>query len=1087
MSAPSREQLLSEFLELCERGTPQDVGPLIEAHPWARESIEEWRKAFELGRNSATLVVNAQRTRRPSGSAAPDPALGVVARIAARTRPSERYRIEGELARGGMGSIQRVWDEDLRRELALKRALPPEPGGAAESFDSRKRTRLSRFIEEARVTGQLAHPGIVPVHELGVDAEGRAYFTMKLVQGATLEEVFDRARAGDATWSRTRVLDVLLRVCEAMAYAHSKGVIHRDLKPANVMVGAFGEVHVMDWGLARVLNSEGEDAARGEPTRDDADEPRDAPHGPASEDSSSRTLEGDVLGTLAYMSPEQARGKLSEIGPATDVYALGAMLYELLAGYAPHKPPGERADAAELWRRVRSGKVEPLPEKAAPPELAAICERALEADWRRRYGDMSALAEDLRAYLEGRVVQAYRTGAWAEARKWMQRNRALASALAAGLLAVFVGLVVAVMLRREADQNALAAQASAERAEELARLADERRAQAEAAQALAQEQKLAAERAAEETQLVADFQTRILSELSLADFGRELIAGVREELRRAERSRPASAPSREALEQALAGVNASNVAQRVLEAQLFEPAVRSIDATYADRPRLAGLLYAPVAEVLRELALYESGERCARAAWEAKREALGAQHRDTLAALANLALHLRGLERHAEAEPLLREAIAGIEQLTDGEEVVLPTLQSNLALLVGARGELDEAEALLRAALVRQRELRGEQDSSTNSTKYNLGELLQRRGRLNEAEPLLREALQFARSNDGERALSTLTMWNTTALAVRAVGKLDEALELAREGYELARAELGDAHPLTATFADTLGLVHARAGRHAEAEPLFRTALAGLTATHGDEHAYVRLAKHHLATTLRALGRRAEAEPLARETYAGLVKTVGAAHRDSALAGNLLATLYFEQGRLDEAERLWSELAEGQRTLAGAGTAELATVLGNLGSLLRSKSEFARAEALYRELVELRRRLNGDSALETLDAQHNLGGCLRRSGQPQAALEHYRAALAGRVATLGREHELSLYSRTGLALTLQLVSEVDEAQALLLEVLETLRKTPGRLPDLAREAASALRDIYRARHEREPAAGFDARAAELERDWLDKR
>jgi len=1087
MSAPSREQLLSEFLKLCERGTPQDVGPLIEAHPWARESFEEWRKAFELGRDSATLVIDSQRARRPSVPASPDPALSVVARIAARERPSDRYRIEGELARGGMGSIQRVWDEDLRRELALKRALPPEPGGAAESFDSRKRTRLSRFIEEARVTGQLAHPGIVPVHELGVDAEGRAYFTMKLVQGATLEEVFDRARAGDATWSRTRVLDVLLRVCEAMAYAHSKGVIHRDLKPANVMVGAFGEVHVMDWGLARVLSSEGEDVARGETTRDDADEQREAPHGPASEDSSTRTLEGDVLGTLAYMSPEQARGKLSEIGPATDVYALGAMLYELLAGYAPHKPPGERADAAELWRRVRSGKVEPLPEKAAPPELAAICEHALEADWHRRYRDMSALAEDLRAYLEGRVVQAYRTGAWAEARKWTQRNRALASALAAGLMAVFVGLVVAVVLRREADENARAAQASATRAEDLARLADERRAQAEAAQALAQEQKLAAERAAEETQLVADFQTRILSELSLADFGRELLAGVREELRRSEASRPASAPSREALEHALASVNASNVAQRVLEAQLFEPAVRSIDATYADRPRLAGLLYAPVAEVLRELALYESGERCARAAYQAKREALGAQHRETLAALANLALHLRGLERRAEAEPLLREAIAGIEQLSEVERVVLPTLQSNLALLVGARGEPDEAEALLRAALARQRELLGEQDPATNSTKYNLGELLQRLGRLNEAEPLLREALRATRANDGDGALSTLTMWNTTALVVRALGKLDEALELAREGYEQSRAELGDAHPLTATFADTLGLVHSRAGRHAEAEPLFRSALAGLAAAHGEDHAYVRQVKHHLATSLRALGRRAEAEPLARASYEGLERTVGSAHRDSALAGNLLATLWFELGRLDEAQELWTKLAQGQRASAGGGTPELATVLGNLGALLRSKSDFASAEPVHRELLTLRRALNGERAPETLEAQHNLGGCLRRTGRPEEALEHYRAALAGRVERLGREHDLSLYSQAGLALTLRLLRQDEEAQVLLLELLETLRKTPGRLPELAREAASALRDVYRARHEREPSAGFDARAAELEREWLGER
>ncbi len=1082
MSTPSREQLLGEFLALCERGASQDVRALIEAHPWARASFEEWRRIFELGRLSTTLVVDGQRARSVNGPTPPDPALGVVERIAARARPSERYRIEDELARGGMGSIHRIWDEDLRRELALKRALPSEPDGAAESFDSRKRTRLSRFIDEARVTGQLAHPGIVPVHELGVDAEGRAYFTMKLVQGLTLEEVLARVRSGDETWSRARVLDLLLRVCEAMAYAHSKGVIHRDLKPANVMVGAFGEVHVMDWGLARVLSSESEDSAHA-----DAGELRSAVSESGLEDSASHTLDGDVLGTLAYMSPEQARGSLSEIGPATDVFALGAILFELLAGHAPHKPPGERVDVAELWRRVRAGRTAPLPHKAAPPELAAICECALQPDWRRRYPDMSALASDLRAYLEGRVVQAYRTGAWAEARKWTQRNRALASALVAGLLAVVVGLVAAVVLRREADANARSAQASALRAEQLARLADERRAQAEESQATAHEQRLAAQRAAEETQLVADFQTRILAELSLADFGVKLIEGVNDELRRTALTQPAFAPSLEAVEQALGQVNATNVAQRVLEARLFGPAVRSIEANYADRPRLAGLLYTPIAEVLRELAMYESGERCARAALEAKRAALGAEHRETLAAMANLALHLRGLQRRAEAEPLLREAIEGIERLSDEERVVTPTLLSNLALLLDARGAHDEAEALLRDALARQRATLGDLHPSTNATKYNLGELLQRRGRLAEAEPLLREALEFARSHDGDRAVSTLTMWNTAALLLRALGRLEEAAVLARDGWELARVEHGDAHPVTAALADTYGLVLARSGRHAEAEPLLRSALAGLASAHGDEHLNVTQAKHHLATTLRALGRRTDAEPFARESYESLARDFGLAHRDSALAGNLLATLWFELERRDDAEQLWSELAQGQRASAGGDTPELATVLGNLGALLRSKGDFAQAAPLYRELAPLRRKLNGDRHANTLEALHNLGGCLRRTGHAEEALEHYRAALAGRVELFGREHDASLYSQTGLGLTLLLLRREEEAQALLLEVLETLRKSPGRLPDLARDGASALRDLYRARHELEPSAGFDARAAELEREWLPGR
>jgi serine/threonine protein kinase len=135
-------------------------------------------------------------------------------------------------------------DEDLRRHLAMKVMLDEQEGAAS---------RLSRFLEEAQVTGQLDHPGIVPVHELGIDARGRVFFTMKLVKGKTLEHVFEAVRHGDDGWSVTRALSVVLRVCEAMAFAHEKGVIHRDLKPANIMVGRFGETYVMDWGLARVL------------------------------------------------------------------------------------------------------------------------------------------------------------------------------------------------------------------------------------------------------------------------------------------------------------------------------------------------------------------------------------------------------------------------------------------------------------------------------------------------------------------------------------------------------------------------------------------------------------------------------------------------------------------------------------------------------------------------------------------------------------------------------------------------------------------------------------------------------------------
>ena len=172
-----------------------------------------------------------------------------------------------------MGTILRVWDGDLRRNLAMKvmhgrgvgSSSPGEGAGGAVDQE-----RLGRFLEEAQITGQLDHPGVVPVHDLGIDSKGRCYFTMRFVRGRELKEVFDLAREHKEGWTRTKVLGAILKVCEAMAYAHSKGVVHRDLKPANVMVGRFGETYVMDWGLARVLGRHDSHDLRLKPQPQDA-------------------------------------------------------------------------------------------------------------------------------------------------------------------------------------------------------------------------------------------------------------------------------------------------------------------------------------------------------------------------------------------------------------------------------------------------------------------------------------------------------------------------------------------------------------------------------------------------------------------------------------------------------------------------------------------------------------------------------------------------------------------------------------------------------------------------------------------------
>jgi hypothetical protein len=395
-------QLFEDLAVELEEGQG-DPEAFFAAHPDSEPELRllyrGWLRVDVLFRDLASADSLVGAVRQEFGSEVEEKRLdAVLARLAVRGF-GERYEVGDELGSGGMGVVRRVTDRVLGRELAMKVIQPVEP---------RRRARLlRRFLEEAEVIGRLEHPGIVPIHELGLDSQGQVYFTMPLVRGRTLQEILKLASEGREGWTLTRVLEVLLRAVDAVAYAHSRGVLHRDLKPANVMVGRFGEVYVMDWGLARSLG--------GAETSSES-----APH----ERSGPLTLEGEVLGTPAYMAPEQALGRSEDLDERCDVYAFGAILYEALAGVRPY---GEcsSAEALERLGQAAPAAVEKLT-SGASEELCAIVQRAMAREREKRYPSVAMLAGDLRAYLEGRVVQAHRTGPWVEAKKWVQRNRRLA-------------------------------------------------------------------------------------------------------------------------------------------------------------------------------------------------------------------------------------------------------------------------------------------------------------------------------------------------------------------------------------------------------------------------------------------------------------------------------------------------------------------------------------------------------------------------------------------------------------------------------------------------------------------------------------
>ena len=290
--------------------------------------------------------------------------------------PTLRFEDAGEIARGGMSSVRRVFDKLILREVAMK-VLDP-----TRSFDE-----LAHFVEEAQITGQLDHPNIVPVHDIEMDEQGLpTRFTMKLVRGQTLETLA-RERGGIAPPAAERseeLLQVFLRVCDAVAFAHSRGVIHRDLKPSNVMVGTHGQVYVMDWGIA-ILR----DAAR---LADSSALPRIQHSG----DTVPETA-GSLTGTPSFMAPEQALGNVQEIDERTDVYGLGGILYYLLTLHPPHD--GE--DAEDSLRLARAGSVPRPDDCALPPALCGIAMRALSERPADRHASVIELKRDVEAFLRG--------------------------------------------------------------------------------------------------------------------------------------------------------------------------------------------------------------------------------------------------------------------------------------------------------------------------------------------------------------------------------------------------------------------------------------------------------------------------------------------------------------------------------------------------------------------------------------------------------------------------------------------------------------------------------------------------------------
>jgi serine/threonine protein kinase/tetratricopeptide (TPR) repeat protein len=508
-----------------------------------------------------------------------------------------RFRVLRPHARGALGEVFVAHDEELHREVALKQI---------QSHHADNPVSRSRFVLEAEITGGLEHPGIVPVYGLGTYADGRPFYAMRFIRGDSLKgaiEHFHRADAGPETAERSLALRQLLRrfvdVCNAVEYAHSRGVLHRDLKPGNVMLGPYGETLVVDWGLAKAVGKPEGTIASHEPTLR-----------PSGTGSSDPTQMGQALGTPQYMPPEQAAGQLSQLGPASDVYSLGATLYSLLTGKAPFAG----AAAGEILQKVSKGdfsrprQVKP----AVPAPLEAICLKAMALRPEDRYPSPRELADEIEHWLADEPVRAYPEPLRARTRRWIGRHRTLATAAAASMVVALVALTGGLGLLTAANAREQRERERAEQAEQTAKL--------EEAEARTAEQK-AIESAAESRAVLDFFQQKVLA--AARPKGQE-----------------------------------GGLGREVTLRQAVEAALPFVEKSFTDQPLIEAQLRMTLGTSFWYLGLAKNAAEQYQAARTLYTKYLGPDHPDTLKSMNGLANSYEALGRHVDALKLREETLA---------------------------------------------------------------------------------------------------------------------------------------------------------------------------------------------------------------------------------------------------------------------------------------------------------------------------------------------------------------------------------------------------------------------------------------------
>jgi len=820
------------------------------------------------------------------------------------------YRILRLVAAGGMGAVYEAEQQHPHRVVALKVI---RPGYATPEL-------IQRFQMESHALGRLQHPGIAQIYEAGTaetPVGAQPYFAMELIRGRDLVTY-----ARDQRLDARRCLDLIAGICDAVNHAHQRGLVHRDLKPANVLVDDNGQPKILDFGVARAIDSDAQ-ATR-------------------------QTDMGELVGTLAYMSPEQVLGDPFEVDIRTDVYAIGLILYELLAGALPYSV--DRKALPEAIRLIREQDAARLSSvnRNYRGDIETIVAKSLEKDKNRRYASAADLASDIRRFLRDEPIVARAPSTLYHLGKLARRHRALVF----GVAAVFVVLVGGMVATSLESVRARSAEQLARQAESNARSERDRAVQAESDARRERDRAVSAESSAEtqrDRAVKAEAQARRERDTAVA------------ERKRADTEAATARETNDFLQNDLLA-QASAIGQgakadpELKVRTALDRAAERVKGRFQDKPAVEASIESTIGTTYWQLGIYPEAQRHLLRALDLDRAALGPDNLETLSIAERLGETYRSAGKFPDAESLLRQTVAGYARAHQGDSRDSLRAAGALANVYVATGKLALAEPLLADLLAREHRALGDDDETTLDSTGVLARVYFMQAKYSDAERLLKTVIESRTRTIGAEHAWTIGAMNNLAVLYQREGKFSEAEALYGKVIAAYRRTNGADHPETINSEQNLAVLYAERGRYAEAETIYNHVLDADKRQLGAEHPRTLSVMSNIAMAERGEGKLDAAEALEREVVDVRTRVLGPEHLDTLEAVQNLAAMYEADGKFAQAEPLIAKSVEIRRRVQGPKHISTVLAMASLGELWLDQHRYAEAEALLRECLDIQKQ-----------------------------------------------------------------------------------------------------------------------------------